>query len=200
MLFKNFICIIMSFKIKRQNITRVISWWNGQAHTFELEIHHNTHTRTHTHILFCIHWICRASDTHLVKLTWLLVALPLLRLCWVLLNNLSCLMHRLHIVILHPLVGIWPWEWEQGTGTETYGNSTCFPTLPKHVPGKLRETPSLSSVCEPSLELVLKKKSLCFSFGQGSVWVWWGSSCWGYSLINTLKLKRKSFWVGRGSL
>jgi len=27
MSFKNFVCIIVSFKIKRHNITRVISWW-----------------------------------------------------------------------------------------------------------------------------------------------------------------------------
>ena len=80
---------------------------------------------------------------------------------WVLLNNPSCLMHRLHIVILHPLVAL-ALEWrgkknfilaglfylsygqrkkgsrgrggslrKQGTGTETYGNSTCFPMFPK---------------------------------------------------------------------
>jgi len=32
---------------------------------------------------------------------------------------------------------------KQGRGTETYGNSTCFPIFPKHVPGTLRENPSL---------------------------------------------------------
>ena len=35
MSFKNFICIIMSFKIKRNNVTRVISWWmHLSCHTF----------------------------------------------------------------------------------------------------------------------------------------------------------------------
>jgi len=82
-------------------------------------------------------------------------------------------MHRLHIDILHPLLALgMPWKhehviffggnfflshyqerkevWggeeslrEQGTGTETKGNSTCFPMFPKHVPRTLRENPSL---------------------------------------------------------
>jgi hypothetical protein len=35
----------------------------------------------------------------------------MLRLRWALLNNPSCLMHRLHIVIIHPLVALGvPWN------------------------------------------------------------------------------------------
>jgi len=107
-------------------------------------------------------------------------------------------MHRLHIVIVHPLVALGvcvalfyeidigeslctvpglhrdrakgvPWNHEQSfffggtvtvkkkkgsrgggnslrkqkTGTETYGNSTCFPMFPKHVPETLKKNPSL---------------------------------------------------------
>ena len=33
----------------------------------------HTHTHTHTHTLSSVHWIFRASDTQLVKLTWNLV-------------------------------------------------------------------------------------------------------------------------------
>jgi len=56
---------------------------------------------------------------------------------WVLLNNPSCLVHRLHIIILHPLV--------EGTRTETYGSSsTWFPMFPKHVPRTLKKNPSLA--------------------------------------------------------
>ena len=39
-----------------------------------------------------------------------MVVLLMLRLRWALLNNQSCLMHRLHIVIIHPLVALGvPW-------------------------------------------------------------------------------------------
>jgi len=121
----------------------------------------------------CRRFTCRSSLVHECGVP-LLVVLPLLRLRWVLFNNPSCLVHRLHIVILHPLLRIWPLEcrgnkniffcrefvfgitvkrkegsrrgggpWEQGTGTEKYGNSTCFSMFPKHVHGTLRENPSL---------------------------------------------------------
>jgi len=98
----------------------------------------------------------------------------MLRLRWALLNNPSYLMHRLHIVIVRPVVALGvPWNHEQSfflaglcffvvtvkkkegsrgggkslrkqeTGTETYGNSTCFPMFPKHVPKTLKKTPLL---------------------------------------------------------
>ena len=51
----------------------------------------------------CSRFNCRSSLVHQCVVP-LLVVLLMLRLRWALFNNPSCLMHRLHIVIVHPLV------------------------------------------------------------------------------------------------
>ena len=61
----------------------------------------------------CRRCTCRSSLVHQCVVP-LLVVLPMLRLRWALLNNQSCLMHRLHIVIVHPFVALGvPWNHEQ---------------------------------------------------------------------------------------
>jgi hypothetical protein len=95
----------------------------------------HTHTHTHTHTpcppstesvhrtrpdlcktlvsTTCRRFTCRSSLVHQCVVP-LLVVLPMLRLRWALLNNPSCLIHRLHIVIIHPLVALGvPWNHEQ---------------------------------------------------------------------------------------
>jgi len=92
---------------------------NDKAHTFEIHFNTHTHTRTYTHTQTvtpcpesteCVHRkhpdLCKSLGSTTCRFTRrsslvhqcvvpVLVVLPMLRLRWALLNNPSCLMHRL---------------------------------------------------------------------------------------------------------